>query len=204
MHTRILIKIVVSSLFLCLIFGCNKTSYVGNYKEESMPDKIDVKDIKLINALNEKSLVEEYIRDFDFDKEFNDLWKSKLTGDRIIFFPEIYTHFTNLNPDSITKVFGKQSFLPKIISFQPSMYVDSIKEDETYYWAVETFIIYDTERLTPILSRIDEFTLASLTWRYDCDNDIIMNIVYLLSDTTMVPIDGVIASKYHKVFGDCM
>lgn len=174
--------------------GCNHASSEGKTSKVSIPDTIDIKDTQLIQALIDN------IRE-EGDSDLN----KALDENEIVFFPTIKRHFKSLNPDSIAKVYGAPIYDPHISSFRPSKYNEEYckrwytnRQDEVYEDLAESNTIVNTEELTPILSRIDEFKIAEIVWTFK--DSIRLEVIYLISDTTLIPIDGWIADKDHFIF----
>lgn len=193
-NTSLISQIVLFALGL-LVLNCGRLSQ--NDVNDIVCD-IDIKDTALVKALIDSVYASDKI---DWPRDFDDLDTLDL-----VFFASIRTYIPSLDPDSMTKTFG------------PCIEEDSVSFDDTlwfeagpalrYGWTKEDCIITELkdaqyhmsyDKLMPTILRINgKFGFASKHWLFD-DNHII-RIYYLSSDSILIPIDGNIIHKSHPIF----
>lgn len=197
MPMEILLKTCIVCILVSLLGGCKKSSYTENGEVESLPNRIDINNTELLQSLFEND------QKNDYGNIYNDLREYGYVP-----YTKMRTHFKNLKnlpPDSITKIYGSPIKDIEVVNFRPAHYDETFsaggyitKEDYVYTELVRSNTVTMSEYLVRILSRIDEFTIGCLRWNFNDSVD--MEIIYLFSDTTMIPINGWIANKEHFVF----
>ena len=178
-----------------LLLNCSQNKASDTVNNES--HAIDINDTALIESLIDSVYASDKI---DWPHDFDDLDTADL-----VYFASIRAYIPSLNPDSLTKTFGpcieEDSFSfddPSWFGSDEAIWHECTKEEdiETYLLEEHYYIYYD--KLIPILSRIySKWEISYKRWRFD-DNHFI-EIYYLLSDTTQIPIDGDIIHQAHPI-----
>lgn len=194
---EILLKVCIVCILVSLLGGCRRPSYVDNCDTMSLPDTIDINDTELLQILFEND-----------QKENDEDMYTDLRDYGYVSYCKLRCHFKNLkklHPDSISKVYGLPIKDIDIVNFRPAHYDETFspggyitKEDHVWTELEQSNTVTMSEYLVRILSRIDEFNIGCLRWNFNDSVD--MEIIYLFSDTTMIPINGWIANKEHFVF----
>lgn len=185
-------KTCIYCLLLCVfaLWGCKDKKQDDSTCAESQA--IDINDTALLKSIIDSAYASDTI---DWPADFNGLDTTEL-----VFFASIREHIPSLHPDSMTKTFGA-CVDNDCICFGETPWYESTEDRGVDIEAdlVDVHFHIDYDKLIPILSRIDgKLEVSRKIWSFDHNRFIVM--YYLPSDTTLIPIDGIIIHKEHPVW----
>lgn len=183
--TMIITLITLILLFIVVILELINNNHLNVNEEKN--SIIDIRDTATIKNLIDLSWRGEDSTNLD----------SELEKYQCALFPTLKDSDFPLCLDSLTLLYGKPLY-NNVYDFKPSESKGRSREEDTNLMLKESNSISDVDRLSPILSRIDEFKLETIVWKYK--DNLQLEVIYLLCDSTMIPIDGWIADKNHFIF----